>query len=403
MHNGAVRIAGLIFLLLPSSAFAQELLVNPGFETVEPICGYPGATGDWGVDGAAVVTAEAGVTPVEGVRMTRLEFPLFSGAGASCVGVASGGSADVAQLVGVADCHPAGNDARLRLTAAFARSATGGVDMFTCTLRAYAGAPSSFSTATPLATSSSTRAPVAAGAWVTCATELTLPPTATYVAAYVSGRVAAGSREVYVDDASVTVIDGRCGFDCTAAGAMCPDPASPPNATTCDLATGLCVPPLVLDAGVPDAGSLPRDGGARDGGGVRDAGGVRDGGERDAGLDRDAGSPRDAGADRDAGSPRDAGANRDAGSPRDSGAERDAGSDRDAGAVDAGTVDAGPDRDAGARDVGVATSPRDAGATTLETEDEGCSCTATTARRAPPSLAWLVLLVSTRRRRRRGA
>ncbi|MEQ9500142.1 MAG: hypothetical protein RIT81_24920 [Deltaproteobacteria bacterium] len=383
-----MRVVGLVMLLLPSSAFAQELLVNPGFETVEAICGYPGATGDWGVDGASVVTAEAGVTPVEGVQMTRLEFPFFAGSGASCVGVASGGSADVAQLVGVASCHPAGNDARLRMTAAFARSATGGVDMFTCTLRAYAGAPSSFASATPLATSSSTRAPVAAGAWVTCATELTLPPTATYVAAYVSGRVAAGSREVYVDDASVTVVDGRCGFDCTAAGAMCPDPASPPNATTCDLATGLCVPPLVLDAGVPDAGSRDggpvRDGGiARDGGPVRDGGGPNDGGNRDAGPDRDGGSERDAGL------------------ARDSGSDRDGGSERDAGAIDAGAIDAGSDRDAGARDAGGVASARDAGDTMLETEDEGCSCAATTARRGRPSLAWLVLLVSLHRRRSR--
>ncbi|MEQ8277717.1 MAG: hypothetical protein RMA76_00540 [Deltaproteobacteria bacterium] len=386
-----MRPLALLLLLLPGSAFAQELLVNPGFETVEPICGYPGATGDWGVDGASVVTAEAGVTPVEGARMTRLEFPFFSGAGAACVGVASGGSVDVAQLVGVANCHPAGNDARLRLTAAFARSTTGGVDEFACTLRAYAGAASSFANATPLATQTSTRAPVAAGTWVTCTTELTLPPSATYVAAYLSGRVAAGSREVYVDDVSVTVVAERCGFDCTAAGAMCPDPASPPNATTCDLSSGLCVPPLTLDAGVPDAGSLPRDGGGARDGGERDAS-ERDGGERDAG-ERDGGD-RDAG-DRDAGRPD--GGEGDAGAMRDGGGD-DAGAGRDAGVTDAGAA-----RDAGARDAGRAASPRDAGSPTLETEDEGCRCSARTARGGSSSLAWWVLLVSIGfGRRRRG-
>lgn len=377
-HARRVRIAVLsAVVFVPVSASAQELLVNAGFETPEAICGYPGTTGDWGVDGASIVTAEAGVAPTEGARMARLEYGFFNGSGPACTGVAGGASADVAQLANVTTCHPAGNSARLGFSASFARSATGGVDQFSCVLRAYAGAASSFSTATPLAASSSTVTPGAAGVWVTCATELDLPPSATYVAAYVTARVVAGSREVYADDASLVPVSGRCGYDCTAPGASCPDPSGSPNATICDFATGLCVEPLA-DAGVLDAGPL------------RDASSPYDGGPpRDAGPDDDAGSVRDAGPDVDAGpDPRDGGTERDGSTARDGGA------DLDGGARDGGDRDAGTSRDGGARDAGA----RDGGSI-LEVADEGCGCTTTRRQTGAPLVMLLALFGCLLRRR----
>ncbi len=198
---GFALISLLSWVLVSTSASAQTL-ENPGFEFAEPVCGFPTSTGDWAVDGNAIVTTENGVAPREGVRMLDLVNSGFSGSGPSCSGTTSGSGADVAQLVDVTSL-PSGSTLRMR--AWFNRGAATTDDDFTCILRAYGGAPSGFASASALAQGSRTIATDDdPGTWEPCDAELALPPGTSYVAVYVSAQRVSGTRAHYADDITLS-------------------------------------------------------------------------------------------------------------------------------------------------------------------------------------------------------
>jgi MYXO-CTERM domain-containing protein len=155
---------------------------------------------------------------------------------------------------------------------------------------------------------------------------------------------------VYVDDVSLVPVSGRCGPDCTAKGATCPDAAAPPENTLCDTTTGACVACLSdtdCDDGdectddacvtglcetVSSAPGTPCSTGVCDGATTAPAC-VECVGDEDCGAGEDCDEVTHACLTTDAGATDDAGAEADAG--RDAGATPDAG--RDAGGIDAGT------------------------------------------------------------------
>jgi hypothetical protein len=129
--------------------------------------------------------------------MLRLEFPFFVESAAGCMGAGGGSGTDAAQLADVSSCHPAGTHARLRMTAHFNAGTGAGVNAFSCFIRAFSGATTDFgmSATTPLAQASTEVTPDGdPAAWQSCEVELDLPPGATYVAAFVSSLIAAGSQ-----------------------------------------------------------------------------------------------------------------------------------------------------------------------------------------------------------------
>lgn len=83
--------------LLPflANAVSGSVLVNGGFESVEPIGTFwPDQYGDWNGDGGTVVTAENGISPLEGNRMLRFDYGAPSSFGATNLG-----ASQVEQLV----------------------------------------------------------------------------------------------------------------------------------------------------------------------------------------------------------------------------------------------------------------------------------------------------------------
>lgn len=138
-----------------------------------------------------------------------------------------------------------------------------------------------------------------------------------------------------------------------------------------------------FDAGIPDAGVLPLDGG-----GVSDAGNDA-GTSADGGLGFDGGAVLDAGPSPDAGTSSDAGADLDAGTSPDAGADLDAGNELDAGSTtDAGATDGGATNDGGL-------DGTDAGPPERRTYSLGCGCTSDSG-----ALAALLGLLALGRRRR---
>ena len=71
-----ITSASLALCVVSAASVAEAgLLVNPGFETVEPIGTFwPNRFGDWNGDRATVVEAEKGITPLEGIRMLRFDY-----------------------------------------------------------------------------------------------------------------------------------------------------------------------------------------------------------------------------------------------------------------------------------------------------------------------------------------
>lgn len=394
-------------LVLAQPAMAQELLVNGGFETPEVICGFPATPGDWGVDSFSIVGAEAGVSPRTGAGMVRMESTFFTGSGATCRASSGGAFADGAQLVDVTHCSPVDRGARLLLSAHFNAAVGAGTDQFRCTLRAFSSDLSSFPSAgAPIAEAQTLVTPDAdPSSWQRCDVELDLPPTATYVAAYVSARSVSGSREIYADDVSLVPVMGRCGFDCVEPGAVCPYAGSDPLAVRCDAMTGLCVQCL-LDADCDDGIECTEDrctASACEGvpalAGDPCSGGVCDGSSSAAScveclldLHCAAGETCEAASSTCVGLPMDSGAPEDAGGALPDAGPRpaeDGGSAADSGPgpVD-GSVDGSeppPDGASARRDAGDAATP------SMAATEGGCGCSV----QAPSSgsAAWLWLAV----------
>jgi len=72
-----LSISLIVAVFITASAQAN-ILVNPGFETNSLTAGtnvltnFPGFQGIWGPEAGTIVTAENGVTPIQGVRMLRM-------------------------------------------------------------------------------------------------------------------------------------------------------------------------------------------------------------------------------------------------------------------------------------------------------------------------------------------
>lgn len=86
-----------VFFLAESRTWAANLVINPGFETREPIGnGLPSTYGDWNGNRSSIVTSDNGITPRSGQRMLRIEGTSYSGDGA---GASVGGN--VVQIIDV--------------------------------------------------------------------------------------------------------------------------------------------------------------------------------------------------------------------------------------------------------------------------------------------------------------
>ncbi|MCA9550650.1 MAG: hypothetical protein KC933_11490, partial [Myxococcales bacterium] len=206
--NAEAQLGGALVdaLALLPGACPRELLTNFGYETPEPVCGFPTTAGDWAVDYSDLVASTSGVVPFTGGAMLRFVSPGFMGTGAGCGPQPGGASLDVAQLVDVSGCQ-AGTTLQLRAFFDAAAGASPGTG--SCLVRAYSGALADFDTATPLSEQSGTVAlDTNATTWQRCTTSLALPAGTTYVAAYLSATAATPTR--FADDASLRAIVGGC-------------------------------------------------------------------------------------------------------------------------------------------------------------------------------------------------
>jgi hypothetical protein len=89
---GVVAAAAFGVLQTAGPALSAPVTVtNPSFETAEAVGGFPSTFGDWGVDLSEIVTAQNGITPLDGIRMLHFVNTGVTGGG--------GGSADVGQAI----------------------------------------------------------------------------------------------------------------------------------------------------------------------------------------------------------------------------------------------------------------------------------------------------------------
>lgn len=70
--GAAAVVLGLLQSVGPART-APVTIVNHSFETVEAITGFPSTFGDWGVDSSGIVTAENGITPLDGTQMLHFD------------------------------------------------------------------------------------------------------------------------------------------------------------------------------------------------------------------------------------------------------------------------------------------------------------------------------------------
>jgi hypothetical protein len=211
----ATRSACLLLTLLLAAApwtARANLLVNPGFETVETVGGaLPTTTGDWAGDGSVItVGTENGVTPHGGANMLKFLSTGLSGGG--------GGSSDVWQLVDMTPFAAAiAAGTALAEASAFFNRVAGDAQtdtQFQVVIRAYSGSTVGFSGAGFLDQAvGNLISDGDTGTWGSIDASLLLPTGTTYVGfllAAVENVFNDGSNEFdghYADDAVFTVTD----------------------------------------------------------------------------------------------------------------------------------------------------------------------------------------------------
>lgn len=78
-RNRVRAIAGVLLALGLTADVQANMLVDPGYESnplttaTNVLTNFSGFEGDWGVENALIVGAENGVTPIEGVKMLRMD------------------------------------------------------------------------------------------------------------------------------------------------------------------------------------------------------------------------------------------------------------------------------------------------------------------------------------------
>jgi hypothetical protein len=180
---------GLLFVIVAAPIDARAAAVlNEGFEIDESIAdGLPVTLWDWSGDLATIVTAENGITPIEGTGMLRFDATFQTGPG--------GISSDVWQLIDVSSwgTQIAEGTATISWSAAFNRVAgdSESEPQFAVSIRAFSGLPAAFPTIA--------NSPLASGGtflmsdsdprtWETISTAVLLPSDTAYVALLVAAR-----------------------------------------------------------------------------------------------------------------------------------------------------------------------------------------------------------------------
>jgi hypothetical protein len=181
--NMGKRCTAVFFLLMTfgvtRSSFAQgNLLANPSFETPENTSGgFPTTTGDWNGNYSEIVTAQNGITPVDGTRMLHFLGTAQSSAGGSSAGCT------VVQLYAGPEIVPG---ATLTASALFNRisNVNPSIDtQFNILIRAHTGSTSSYDLNGQIAESEATIfSDNDPATWESASTTLTLPAGTTYVA-----------------------------------------------------------------------------------------------------------------------------------------------------------------------------------------------------------------------------
>ena len=163
------------FLHTPPDSAPANLVTNSGFELAEPVSGIPTTGGDWGVDPAAIVTTEQGITPRTGNRMLRFDQTTPTGNG-------DGADAFVSQIVdltSLSDEIDAGT-VTVRARAFFNRIPGDALTdtEFRLNIRTYSGNPARFLTDIGSFASDNSAVLLSdgdVGTWEELTTDLTLP------------------------------------------------------------------------------------------------------------------------------------------------------------------------------------------------------------------------------------
>jgi len=196
-----------------------NLLVNPGFETVEGIdTERPSTFGDWAHDGATIVTAENGISPHGGQRMLRFDFTSSIGPTIQRVG------ANIVQLVDMAPFAADIATGRVRADASYFVNRVAGGPMtdtrFDVQIAAYDGVPADFNAnvESPLDQSILIHFSDAdTVTWEMIGTSLLVPTTTTYLAVTVTA-----TENVFNDD-TLPEFDGHFGDDVSPVLSLLPE------------------------------------------------------------------------------------------------------------------------------------------------------------------------------------
>jgi hypothetical protein len=137
-----VTVLLLAVLCLARVGNAENLVVNPGFETAENTSGGPsGVYGDWNGDYSAIVGATSGITPMGGSKMLQFKGTSHNDSG-------SGNSCELFQIIDITTYLPLVSSGNAVATAsAYFNRVTGDDETdtaFNFILMAYDGSPSTF-------------------------------------------------------------------------------------------------------------------------------------------------------------------------------------------------------------------------------------------------------------------